>query len=126
MHFPKRALPEKEIRTRYSSYFEHFLLTKASKPHTRHRTDAAYPAILFVFLFFSTGSRHQSGNEVIVCSFDSTCTVSGLGASELDSEAPELRAPEVTFGRAVEGVSDSLTPGPLLNAPNGDFNQMVL
>ncbi|KAG0415391.1 hypothetical protein HPB47_007436, partial [Ixodes persulcatus] len=39
-------------------------------------------------------------------------------ASELDSEAPELRAPEVTFGRPVEGVSDSLTLGLLLNAPN--------
>ncbi|KAG0413734.1 hypothetical protein HPB47_009124 [Ixodes persulcatus] len=44
------------------------------------------------------------GNEVIFSSFDSTCTVSGLCASELDSEAPELRAPEVTFGRPVEGA----------------------
>ncbi|KAG0411305.1 hypothetical protein HPB47_011570 [Ixodes persulcatus] len=68
-------------------------------------------------LDFLAGNRHQSGNDVIFSSFNSTCTVSGLGASELDSEAPELRAPEVTFGRPVEGVSDSLTPGPLLNAP---------
>ncbi|KAG0431346.1 hypothetical protein HPB47_021876 [Ixodes persulcatus] len=53
---------------------------------------------------YSAGNRHQSGNDVILSSFDSTCTVSGLGASELDSEAPELRAPEVTFGRPVEGA----------------------
>ncbi|KAG0413588.1 hypothetical protein HPB47_009241, partial [Ixodes persulcatus] len=49
-------------------------------------------------------NRHQSGNDVTFSSFDSTCTVSGLGASELDSEAPELCAPEVTFGRPVEGT----------------------
>ncbi|KAM7314147.1 hypothetical protein ISCGN_003932 [Ixodes scapularis] len=46
-------------------------------------------------------------------------TVSGLGALELDSEATELRATEVTLGCPVEGVSDPSTPGPLLNVPIG-------
>lgn len=70
-----------------------------------------------LWIDFLAGNRHQSTNDVILSSFDSTCNVSGLGASELDSEAPELRAPEVTLGRPVEGVGDSLSPGPLRNAP---------
>ncbi|KAG0433146.1 hypothetical protein HPB47_020176 [Ixodes persulcatus] len=63
-----------------------------------------------------------AGNDVIFSSFDSTCTVSGLGASELDSEAPELRAPEVTFGRPVEGVRN----GHIKRITDNDIQSFVL
>lgn len=66
---------------------------------------------IFVCFYLSEPDIRQNPEETSYLAPFTLCALSRLGASELDSEAPELRAPEVTLGHPVEGVSDSLTPG---------------